>query len=104
MVLVWDNRAKTCIKPNMQTRIAHVRAGGRQAETHVLKFWREQAQLGFPSFCSELMTIRALSGHNGSFSANLVHVFQCLAVNIESPIKPMMMCLMLETVRKALKE
>lgn len=52
--------------------------GGRIAETRVLKLWRDQHQLDFPSFYLEMVAILALSGKRGGLSDNVWTVFQYL--------------------------
>lgn len=56
-------RADTWTKTNIDTHIAHVQRGGRIDETRILKLWRNQKGLDFPSFYLELATIEALRGH-----------------------------------------
>lgn len=47
-------------KTNVQKHIATVQAGGRLLETRILKLWRNQRGLDFPSFYLELTVIEAL--------------------------------------------
>ncbi|MGB8028587.1 MAG: hypothetical protein WCF30_02890 [Terracidiphilus sp.] len=47
-------------KTNVATHIQTVIAGRRQAETRLLKLWRNQKNIDFPSFYLELVVIKAL--------------------------------------------
>ena len=76
---LYRRRADTWTKTNVQTHINHVRAGGRQSETRILKLWRTQKGLELPSFYLELTTIDALRGYNGTLSQNVWRVFQYLS-------------------------
>jgi hypothetical protein len=51
--------------------IATVRNAGRISESRILKLWRNQKQLDFPSFYLELTAIDALSGARGTLSQNV---------------------------------
>ena len=73
---LYRNRAATWTKTNITTHINTVIGAGRQAETRVLKLWRNQKGLDFPSFYLELAVIEALQGHRGTLSQN---VAACLA-------------------------
>jgi hypothetical protein len=76
---LYRRRADTWTKTNVQTHINHVIAGGRIAETRVLKLWRNQKGIDFPSFYLELTVINALAGHYaGSLSDRVLSVFQYL--------------------------
>lgn len=75
---LYRRRADTWTKTNVVKHIAHVRAGGRIAETRVLKLWRNQKGLNFPSFYLELTVIAALAGKVGTVSSNVWTVFQYL--------------------------
>ncbi len=58
---LWRNKAGTWTKTNVNTHITHVRAYGRLQESRILKLWRDQQGLDFPSFYLELAVIDALS-------------------------------------------
>jgi len=76
---LYRRRADTWTKTNVATHINHVVAGGRQAETRIMKLWRNQKGLDFPSFYLELTIIAALSGQFfGSLSTNVQTVFAYL--------------------------
>jgi hypothetical protein len=59
---LYRRRADTWNKTNIQTHITHVVRAGWQRETRIIKLWRDQKGLDFPSFYLELAVIRALSG------------------------------------------
>lgn len=59
---LYRRRADTWTKTNVQTHIDHVTRGQRQPPTRIMKLWRNQKGLDFPSFYLELVVIKALSG------------------------------------------
>ncbi|WP_245294532.1 nucleotidyltransferase domain-containing protein [Rhizobium anhuiense] len=61
---LYRRRAGTWTKTNVQTHIAHVRAAGHRQETRLIKLWRNQKNLDFPSFYLELAVIEALRNTN----------------------------------------
>jgi hypothetical protein len=61
---LWRRRAETWTKTNVTTHIRHVIAAGRQQEIRIIKLWRNQKSLDFPSFYLELVVISALSSLN----------------------------------------
>lgn len=73
---LYVRRRDTWKKTNIDTHIAHVVAAGRQQETRLIKLWRNQKGLDFPSFYVELSVIRALQSE---FLVPLSHrVVKCL--------------------------
>ena len=64
--------------PGDSTHINNVIQGGRARETRIIKLWRDQKGLDFPSFYLELTVINALAGRYGSLSDNVQTVFQYL--------------------------
>jgi hypothetical protein len=72
---LYRRRKDTWTKTNVQTHIAYVRAGNRVLESRLLKLWRMQRGLDFPSFYLELVTINALTGSSAGLSANVWNVF-----------------------------
>ena len=52
--------------------------GGRARETRIIKLWRDQRALDFPSFYLELTVIDALAGRSGALSTNVWTVFEYL--------------------------
>lgn len=75
---LYRRRADTWTKTNVSTHINHVRNAGRQSEMRILKLWRNQKGLDFPSFYLELITIAALVGRYGTLSQNVWTVLQYL--------------------------
>ncbi len=61
---LWRRRAETWTKTNVGTHIRYVVAAGRQQEIRIIKLWRNQKSLDFPSFYLELAVISALSSVN----------------------------------------
>ena len=59
---LYRRKAESWTKTNVSTHISHVIAGGRQQESRILKLWRNQKGLDFPSFYLELTVIDALKG------------------------------------------
>jgi hypothetical protein len=59
---LYRRKAGSWTKTNVATHITHVLAANRQAETRIVKLWRNQKNLDFPSFYLELSAIRALAG------------------------------------------
>jgi Nucleotidyltransferase domain len=58
---LYRRKADTWTKTNITTHINHVRAAGCASEIRILKLWRDQKRLDFPSFYLELTAIKALS-------------------------------------------
>jgi hypothetical protein len=75
---LYRRRKDTWTKTNVQTHIAYVRGGNRLLESRLLKLWRMQKVIVFPSFYLELVTINALAGTPGGLSANVWRVFAYL--------------------------
>lgn len=76
---LYRRRADTWTKTNVATHITHVRSGSRIDESRILKLWRNQKGIDFPSFYLELTVIDALSGqYLGSLSNNVLKVFEYL--------------------------
>jgi hypothetical protein len=75
---LFRRRANTWTKTNVQTHIQQVSTSGRLQEIRLLKLWRNQKGLDFPSFYLELTVIAALAGKFGTLSANVWRVLQYL--------------------------
>lgn len=65
---LFRRRANTWTKTNVATHIACVMYGGCIPEIRILKLWRNQKELDFPSFYLELAVIAALWGSGGTLS------------------------------------
>ena len=75
---LYVRRAGTWQKTNVLTHIAFVRAVNRLQETRILKLWRNQRGLDFPSFYLELVVARALAGRPSTLADNVSLVFEYL--------------------------
>jgi hypothetical protein len=76
---LYRRKADTWTKTNVDKHIATVRAGGRLLETRILKLWRNQKRLEFPSFYLELTVIEALRySRAGTLSARVASVLEYL--------------------------
>lgn len=74
---LYRNRKGSWIKTNIATHIGLVRNSKRTEEIRVLKLWRNQNGLDFPSFYLELLAIEAMRGKQVGDLAN--NVFSTLA-------------------------
>ena len=75
---VYRRKADTWTKTNVAQHIQHVIRAGRLGETRIIKLWRDQKGLDFPSFYLELTVINALSGQYGTLSSNVRTVLEYL--------------------------
>ncbi|WP_221792219.1 hypothetical protein [Aquisediminimonas sediminicola] len=75
---LYRRRADTWTKTNVITHISRVAASGCADEIRILKLWRDQKGLDFPSFCIELAVISALSGRFGTLSERVWAAFEYL--------------------------
>jgi len=76
---LYRSKKDSWTKTNVQKHIAAVRAGGRFLETRLLKLWRNQKKLDFPSFYLELTVIDALRySHLSSLSDRMRRVLEYL--------------------------
>jgi hypothetical protein len=76
---LYRRKADTWTKTNITIHINHVTGGGRLNETRIVKLWRNQKGLDFPSFYLELTVINALSGrYIGTLSGRVMEVFEYL--------------------------
>ncbi len=57
---IWLSRFGRPVKTNLTQHILDIRASGRREEIRVLKVWRDQQGLDFPSFNLELSVLAAL--------------------------------------------
>jgi hypothetical protein len=69
---LYRSKRDTWTKTNVTTHINYVRQGLRSSESRVIKLWRDQMRLDFPSFYLELTVIDALAGHYFNTLANNV--------------------------------
>jgi hypothetical protein len=81
---LYRSKANTWTKTNVGKHVALVRSSGRLEEIRVLKLWRDQNGLNFPSFYLELAVIEALAptllgaAPYGDLANNVWIVFQYL--------------------------
>ena len=76
---LYRRKADTWTKTNVSTHIATVSQSGRTPEIRILKLWRNQKGLDFPSFYLELAVIEALRGTNYySLTDRVVHALRYL--------------------------
>lgn len=76
---LYRRRADTWTKTNVVTHISHVIRGDRLSETRIIKVWRNQKQIEFPSFYLELAVMAALPRqYPETLSSNVWRVFQYL--------------------------
>jgi len=69
---LWRRKAQTWTQTNVMTHINTVRNSGRAGEIMILKIWRRQQGLTFPSFYLELVAIEACRGRRlGALSENV---------------------------------
>lgn len=74
---LYRKKAKTWTKTNIQTHINLVRGSGRIEEIRVIKLWRDQWGLDFPSIYVELAALQALHGKPiGRLSENVADVLR----------------------------
>jgi hypothetical protein len=81
---LYRRRADTWTQTNVVKHIATVRSAGRISESRILKLWRNQKQLDFPSFYLELTAITSLSGARVTLSDNVWAVFEYLRDRFQS--------------------
>jgi hypothetical protein len=76
---LFRRKADTWTKTNVVTHINHVILNGRLAESRIIKLWRSQKKLDFPSFYLELAVINALPPlYSETLSGNMVRIFEYL--------------------------
>lgn len=75
---LYRRRADTWTKTNVTNHISVVRNGGRIAKSQIVKLWRNQKQLDFPSFYLELVVMAALSGSRTGLADNVWKVLTYL--------------------------
>jgi hypothetical protein len=79
---LFNKRSGTWRKTNVHKHVALVSSSGRLSEIRIVKLWRNQRGLDFPSFYLELAVMRGLRGHwYGSLSENVLAVLDYLATN-----------------------
>jgi hypothetical protein len=75
---LYRRRADSWTKTNVTTHINHVLNSGCSQEIRIIKLWRDQKGLDFPSFYLELTVIKALASAGGTLSQRVWKIFQYL--------------------------
>lgn len=76
---LYRRKADSWTKTNVAVHAEHVSLSGRTEEIRVLKLWRDQLGLEWPSFYLELTVIKALQlAEYGNLAANVSSVFEFL--------------------------
>jgi hypothetical protein len=81
---LYRRRADTWTQTNVAHHISTVSNSGRTREIKIVKLWRNQKHLDFPSFYLELTVLAALSGARGDLSQNVWKAFEYLQDNFAS--------------------
>jgi hypothetical protein len=80
---LYRRKVNSWTKTNVTTHIAHVRQFARLDESRILKLWRNQKGLDFPSFYLELTVIESLPWHlslaQETLAGNVLRIFQYLS-------------------------
>jgi hypothetical protein len=80
---LFRRKANTWTKTNIQTHINLVRGSGRTEEIRILKLWRDQKGLDFPSIYLELAILEALRGKPlGRLSENVADALRFFASSL----------------------
>lgn len=75
---LYRRKADTWTKTNVITHINHVAHSGCVNEVRIIKLWRNQKGLDFPSFYIELTAMAALAGRYGTLSQRVWIIFEYL--------------------------
>jgi hypothetical protein len=82
---LYKRRGDTWTKTDISQHIAKVKDSGRQSEIRLIKLWRTQKNLEFPSFYLELAVIKALeNAWLSPLGDNMRTIFAYLRDNIET--------------------
>jgi hypothetical protein len=79
---LFRRRANTWTKTNVATHIAYVMYGECIPEIRILKLWRNQKGLDFPSFYLELVVIAALRGVSGTLAQRVFKALTYIRGNL----------------------
>ena len=80
---LYRKKANTWTKTNIQTHINLIRGSRRTEEIRVVKLWRDQWGLAFPSIYLELAALEALHGEPiGRLSENVTDVLRYLSARL----------------------
>lgn len=82
---LYQRKADSWTKTNIDTHISHVRRSGRITEITALKIWRENHGIEFPSVYLESFVINSLLGRSlYTPSANFIYLLQDICCNIQT--------------------
>jgi len=80
---LWSNKHQQRMLTNIQKHIDMVKNSGIRKEIMLLKIWRENHKLDFPSIYIEQVSIDALANHNSyNLADNFLFMLKYLAENI----------------------
>ncbi|WP_237370766.1 nucleotidyltransferase domain-containing protein [Rhizobium sp. SL42] len=84
---LYRRKAESWTQTNVISHINTVRTSGRAEEIMIVKAWREQKRLTFPSFYLELVTIEACRGRKvGDLSENVWATLAYIRDNIAAAV------------------
>lgn len=84
---LYRRKAQSWTQTNVISHINTVRNSGRAEEIMIVKAWREQKRLVFPSFYLELVTIEACRGRKvGDLSENVWATLAYIRDNIQTAV------------------
>lgn len=84
---LWKRKKETWTKTNVDSHINLVKKSGRIEDIKLIKIWRKQKDLNFPSFYLELTVIEALKGSSllsPNLSENFIKVMNYLSSEFEN--------------------
>lgn len=82
---LYRRKSQSWTQTNVLSHISTVRKSGRAEEIMIMKAWREQKRLTFPSFYLELLTIEACRGRKvGDLSNNVWATLTYIRDNIKT--------------------
>lgn len=82
---LWSNKHQCRMLTNIQKHIDLVQQSGIRKEIMLLKVWRENHKLDFPSIYIEQLCVEELKRHNQyNLADNFMHMLQYIADNIEN--------------------
>lgn len=83
---LWRHKANTWTKTNIAKHVQYVRSANMSDKIRLIKLWRDQKGLDFPSFYLEMAVIKALSLSSILFSLDyqILEIFRHMQENITS--------------------
>ena len=81
---LWSNNKSSWLQTNIDLHIQEITQSQRYEEIKLLKIWRNNFKIEWPSFYLELFTIDSLKGARiGNLEGNMSKLFQSIERNIE---------------------